>query len=399
LAAAALAAIVSAFLIRTVVPSAGTLTHGFLAYYAAGQAIKDGEPGARLYDEQWFSARVAALSGGRVYDIYFVNTPVLAVSWLPLAYLPVESARRLWLGLSTLALALSIAILASQFGWSRQLPGIAALTALFTLPTPVREQFNLGQMYAILLLLHMTGWQAYARRKDAVTGIVLGLAMALKLSGWPIGVLLIARRRWKALTWSIVTGAVAAVMSLPWVGIDSWRTLLLVTIPEAVQSPFAALPAYQDTTGFWQHLLRYDAHWNPNPIVDAPALAGVLTMATTVAACVALVLRPRPAHVSFAAAVALIELLSPFAEQFHYLLLMLPVAVLWQQTWLLRSAGALCTAFVASLLIACPIDYQLSQSGWAVLLNYPRLLGGWIAFVALLIPWRERSAASGIRKH
>jgi hypothetical protein len=44
--------------------------------------------------------------------------------------------------------------------------------------------------------------------------------------------------------------------------------------------------------------------------------------------------------VRFTAAVALTELLSPFAEQYQYIVLLLPLAVLWHEAWLYRSVGA-----------------------------------------------------------
>jgi hypothetical protein len=373
-----LTAVVAAFLVHTAIPAAARLTNGFLAYYVGAQIIKNGEPGARLYDDEWFSERVKEVSGGRVTDIYLANPPVMAVAWLPFAYLNVEQARELWVGLSVLWLGIAVGLIATQLsGWWHPL-GLAALAALFTLPAPAREQFLLGQMYCFLLLLHVIGWRAYTRRQDALAGVALGVAIALKLSGWPIGLLMLAQRRWTAVWSSIVTGIGAAVLTLPWVGIDAWRAFFFAAIPRGLRRPAATLTVYQDTGGFWQHWLRYDAQLNPHPIFNAPALASMLTIGTAAVACFALIARRRPAYVSFAAAVALVELLSPAAEQYHYIVLLLPLAVLWHEAWLLRSRGALCAACFASLLIAWPINYRAPHPVWALLLSYPRLIGGWI---------------------
>jgi hypothetical protein len=390
-----LTALVAVFIVHTVVPAAGRLTSGFLAYYVGAQTIKDGEPASRLYDDEWFSARVKEVSAGQVTDIYLANPPVMAVAWVPFAYLTVEQARKLWIGLSVLCLGIAVGLIATQLSGSWHLLGLAGITALFTLPAPAREQFLLGQIYAFLLLLHVIGWRAYTRRHDAVAGVALGLAVALKLSGWPIGLLMLFQRRWTAVWSSIVTGIGAAAITLPWVGVDAWRTFLFVAVPRALHRPSATLTVYQDTGGFWQHWFRYDPHLNPHPIFNAPTLASILTISTAAVACVALVARRRPVYVSFAAAVALVELLSPAAEQYHYIVLLLPLAVLWRQAWLLRSRGTLCAACVATLLIAWPTNYKAPYPGWALLLSYPRLIGGWIVFAALLMPWRDdRQAAS-----
>jgi hypothetical protein len=389
-----LAALVAVFLAHTVIPSAGRLTNGFLAYYVGAQVIKDGEAGDRLYDDEWFSARVKEVSRGQVTDIYLANPPAMAVAWVPLAYLTVDQARQLWIALSVLWLGIAVGLIATQLSGARQLFGLAGLVALFTLPAPAREQFLLGQVYSLVLLLHVIGWRAYTRRQDALAGVALGLALALKLSGWPIGLLLIAQRRWTAVWSSIATGVGAAAITLPWVGMDTWRTFFFVAVPRALGRPGATLTAYQDTTGFWQHWLRYDSHLNPHPIFNAPALASILTLGTAAVACFALIAGRRAAYVSYAAAVALVELLSPAAEQYHYIVLLLPLAVLWHEAWLLRSRGALCAACVATLLIAWPINYKAPHPVWALLVSYPRLIGGWVVFAALLLPWRDEGRAT-----
>jgi hypothetical protein len=123
------------------------LTHGFLTYYVAGQALRDGAPGKRLYDNEWFAARMMEVSHGTVTDVN-INPPTLAVAWVPVAYLSAEDSLRLWIVLSVLCLALSLWLIAVELGWSRRLWAIVAMSTLLTLAAPTREQIALGQMYA-----------------------------------------------------------------------------------------------------------------------------------------------------------------------------------------------------------------------------------------------------------
>jgi hypothetical protein len=385
--------VLAIFLALTVLPAASRLSNGFLAYYVGGMVIKSGEPASRLYDEAWFSARVRQVSADRVTDIYLANPPILAVAWAPLAYLTPEHARKLWIALSALCLGVAVGLIATQLSGPPQLLGLAGLAALFTLPAPAREQFLLGQMYALLLLLHVIGWRAYARQQDVLAGAALGLALALKLSGWPIGLMMLARRRWTAVWSSIATATVAATATLHWIGFDAWRKFFVDAAPQALRRPSAALTVYQDTPGFWQHWLRFDARLNPHPILDAPLLASALTFVTAAIACIALIVCRRPAQLSFAAAVTLIELLSPAAEQYHYIVLLLPLAVLWHETWALRSKPGLLAASAATLLLALPVNFKAPHPAWAVLLSYPRLIGGWVIFASLLIRWHANDRA------
>jgi hypothetical protein len=384
-----LAAIAALFLLRTVIPASGRLTNGFLGCYVGGQIVREGIPGDRLYDQDWMLARTSQVSAGRDRDVFLPNPPAFAVACLPLAHLSVAGARRLWIWLSALFFGLAIGLVTTRLSDARRLMSFTAITALFTLSTPARDQFFLGQSYAFLLLLHVVTWRAYIGQRDGVAGVALGLTMILKLSGWPIGLLMIAQRRWKALGWSVLVAIAIAMLTLPWVGLDAWRTLVTFAIPRVLRWPAATLTAYQDTTGFWQHWFRYVAEFNPAPVVDAPLLATILTLTTAIIACIALVVRKVPTCVRFGAAVALTELLSPVAEQYHYTLLLLPLTILWHEVLADRSKLMLGAAFVATLLICLPIDYKLPRPVWEFVLSYPRLLGGWIVFAALLTIRRD----------
>jgi hypothetical protein len=395
IAPALFASVMAIYVAHSAFPAAQRLTGGFMAYYVAAQSVRAGTGGARLYDEEWFASEVMEASHGRVTDSYLANPPTLAVAWLPFAYFSVEASRRVWIALDVLFLAVALWLIAVELDWAQRPWAVLALSAAATLAVPTREQIYLGQMYACLLLLHVIGWRAYIHGRSALTGAALGLAMALKLSGWPIGVLMLAKRRWSMAGWALATAGIVALLSLPWVGLDAWRTFILEAIPRTLHWAAATLTAYQDTTGFWQHLFRYDARLNPHPLSNAPALATLLTLSTAVGACIALVACTRTASVAFAGAVALTELLSPAAEQYHYIIMVLPLAVLWHQAWRSNYWPLGCAALAATLLIACPIDYKSVHPVWAILHNYPRLLGGWLAFAALLYGDRMGGIALG----
>ncbi len=388
----ALVLVIALFLIHTVIPAAGRVTAGFMAYYVAGETIRDGEPGTQLYDDSWFAARVMKESRGTVSDVYLANPPTLAVTWSPFAYLSAAAARQVWMAISVLCLAWSVWLICLELGWARHPWALVGISALFTLPAPVREQFSYGQIYAGLLLLYVIAWRTYLRQRDAAAGTALGVAMALKVSGWPVGLLMLAQRRWIAVCSALATAAAASLLSLPWVGVAAWRAFLFDQIPRTLRAGAATLSAYQDTTGFWQHLFRYVPTINPAPVIDAPVLATVLTLATTLAACIALIWRPRSTSLRFVAAVALSELLSPAAEQYHYILLLLPLALLWHHVYLSRDRLLGLCALVATVLIALPINYKAVHPMWSLLHNYPRLIGGWIVFVALLLTDRATPA-------
>lgn len=385
-----LIALVAVFLVRTAVPAGSRLTGGFLAYFAAGDLIASGTDARELYDQPAFEQRVRNLSHGTVRDVYLGNTPALAVAWLPFAQLPIEPARRLWVGLSVLFLIFTIGLTAARAPRDERLLAVVVLTVLFTIPSPAREQLLLGQMYALLLMLHALGLRAYERGDDALTGVALGLTMMLKLSGWPIVVLLLLRRRWRAVVWIAGTALIVFALTLPWVGLDAWREAVFVQMPASAALPAAKLSAYQTVSGLWQHLLRADAAFNPQPVADLHWLATAGTLLTMAAACAALLLNRLSPQVQYAAALVLTVLLSPLAEQYHYLLVLLPFALLCMHGYFAGSWRLGLVLLIAGVLLAAPFPYKTYQPGWWALLDYPRLAAGWIVFVTLMALGRLR---------
>ena len=378
-----LLAIVAIFVVRTLLP-AQDRQEAFFAYYASGHFLASGHEARQLYDTPSFEQHVREVSHGAVRDVYLGNTPVLAVAWLPFAQLPVESARSLWVGLNVLFLMAVIALAAARVPRAHRLLLVVLLAALLTLAAPAREQMFRGQMYAFLLLLHTVGWQAYERGDDAVTGIALAIAMMVKLSGWPIGVLLLLRGRWRAVAWAAGAAIAIFVLTLPWVGLDAWREALFVQMPAAAAMPAGKLSAYQTVSSLWQHLFSFDAVFNPDPVADLPRLAVFGIMATNLAACATLLLRGLSAQVQYAMALVLTVLLSPLAEQYHYMLVMLPLALLGLHACLAGSWRLRLVLLLASVLLAAPINYKAYLPGLWALLDYPRLAAGGLIFFALI---------------
>ncbi len=181
-----------------------------MAYFVAAQTIHDGQPGTRLYDDTQFAARVMQESHGAVTDIYVPNPPSLAVAWSPFAYLTVEAARHV---LDSIQRAVSGCVRVADL--SRTRVGTTPLghgrhqRPLYPCPHPPASSSVTARCMPACSCLHVIAWRAYLRHRDARAGIALGVAMALKVSGWPVGLLMLVQRRWIAVCWLVAT-AVAA---------------------------------------------------------------------------------------------------------------------------------------------------------------------------------------------
>jgi len=177
------------------------------------------------------------------------------------------------------------------------------------------------------------------------------------------------------------------------IGWETWYRYIFVEVPAVMGWPAAPLTAYQTTTGFFQHLFRFDATWNPYPIVDAPVLATVLNWVVALCA-VWVTSHVRDLSTLFACGLVLSELLGPLAEDYHFMLFVLPLFVMWRFITSQRNLFVWLLAAIASALILLPIAFEdpALAYGPSAFLAYPRLYGGWLMWGLLVTCAREKPA-------
>ncbi len=388
------------FMLRVALPSATHLTHGFSAYFTAARLVTERQEVAKFYDDAWFSAQTRRLGFAGAEDIFNVNPPLAALLFYPLAGFEPGVARVIWTALNVLFLGLALVVLLHVGRSSGQATAMGV--ALLVLFQPVRIEVQLGQAYALLLLLEAVLLWVYVSRHDAFTGLVLGLMLVLKTAGLALPLLLVGQRRWHAVGWLLLTVGGVATLSLPWVGIAAWQIYLALLVRFGAK-PELAVTAYQTLPGLVSHLFSPDATWNRAPLFAAPGLALVL-QATLALGMVGLTfwltwqLDPadsRRGALAFAAWATLSIILSPVSQDYHYTLLLAPVVILlayWRDARPGWAIGVVEAAGV--LLVAAPLPYTspaLTTGGWT-LLAYPKLYGALLLWaVAVYCLLRELS--------
>ncbi|HEX5505750.1 MAG TPA: glycosyltransferase family 87 protein [Thermomicrobiales bacterium] len=395
------AALVAWLLARVALPAATQLTYGFSAYYTAARLVREGRPAARLYDDAWFRAQTARLGLAGAEDIFNVNPPPAALLFWPLAGLTPREARALWTAVNLLCLALAWWGLVRL---TRAGPVAGALgLALLAVYEPARAELHLGQAYALLLLAAVALLWAYVAGRDGPAGVLLGLMLAVKTAGILLPLLFVAQRRWRALAWTAATVAGAAMLSVPVLGLAAWRTYAGLLLRFGGR-PELAVTAYQDLPGLLAHLFRFDAVWNPAPLVAAPLLATAL-LPPLALGLVALTFwatarpDPRDRHaraLGFAAWLTLTLILSPVSEDYHYTVLLAPLAVALAGWRDLRPGWpALVLLVVGVALVAAPLPYKSPAlaDGARALLAYPKLYGALALWSGTLVTLRRVAPA------
>lgn len=232
-------AILTGYVVRE---SIGRTTHGFIAYYAAARLFVSGQLDARVYDDESFGAYVQTLTQSDVREIYGPNTPAMALLALPVAFLDPANARTAWLlgCLVVLALASRVLLRVAQRADHRVLALVAALLIV--------------------------------RGRDVAAGMVLGLTLILKSSGWPLLLLVVAQRRFRAALAAIAVAAAVASIVLAIAGADVWLRYP-VYVREFLDRPAASVTAYQTTRSLVRRLCIADPVWNPAPAAHCEAAA------------------------------------------------------------------------------------------------------------------------------
>jgi hypothetical protein len=347
---------------------------GFVAHYTAARLLADGMDVRRFYDDDFFGSAVARYEP-TVRDI-FLLPPTGALLMLPLVSLDYALARRIWI-------IVSIGCFAAAGGWLLASLGLRGawipLAVLLVLVfQPLHENLRHGQSYLMLFALLVVARQGEVGRRAASSGTALAAMLLFRFAAPFVWLELLLERRWLPLAWGGGVVLAVVLITLPWIGLEAWAMFPSASSAHAL-GPSGAITAYQTVTSFARHLFE-TGPFSPRPLYPSPVLAAALQYggAFLLLSGAALVsLRGRNPDLSFSAFVVAGIVLSPFALDYHYLLALVPIAILAARLSRSRYRWPLVILALASALIAADLPYRsakLIEGVWAIL-AYPKLCG------------------------
>ena len=375
----ALAGMIAAMILAIfAVFSAGSITHGFVAYYTASKLLVTGQLGPLAYDDAWFGEMVRRVTASNIREIFTPNPPTMALMALPIVWLSAQPARAVWLLASLLAFIAGVAALVRHQGLrNRDVP--APVLMLMLLAPAVFSNLRVGQGYLIVFALFAAAVVQLARRRDALAGVALGVLLGLKTAGTALVAVLLVQRRWRALIVAGVTAAGLALAVTPFIDWSMWWMYPNV-VSEFVQRPSGSVTAYQTTLSLFRHLCIADPTWNPSPAASCGAIAFLVPsaiLATALALTLWSVFRAPESEAGLAAGATLSLLALPASAEVHFVLLGVPLAIV--------RLGGVELLVIAALLIV-PLEWTAERFtvGWWALLAYPRLYAAWLLWAACI---------------
>jgi hypothetical protein len=355
-------------------PAAVQIRNDFASYYVPARAALEGRSLDRAYEWQWFRSEAARVSLPGLGS-FVPHPPANALLLMPLAWLAPQAAKTAWTLLLASAYALAFVTLLPRAEPRRW------LALCFLVPSAsLANALLYGQPYPLLLLLLAAALAAFERGRPMLAGLLLSPVLVLKLYALPFVLRFARERSWRALA-GVALGAllwtgVGVALLGPAVHERYAREVLAASLDGRVQDPYS--PIWGSWSSLVRRLLQHEPDLNPAPAADAPRLASALAR-TLPAAIVLGLLLPAPSRGDNArrrrlwAALVLGSLAaSPLTSSYHFVLLVLPVALLTGQAARGRTAAALLAA-LAFATSPAPHYFARFAEGWGNLLAYPRL--------------------------
>jgi hypothetical protein len=352
------------------------------AYYPAGRLVFT-DP-ARLYE-----------CGGDPGNLCFVNIPIVAALFTPLAALTPDAARAVFTVLGVAAVAATVWLLVGitgAAGWRRY-----AIVAIVCLNGPLLYSARLGNVGHLLLLPLVLALSRLAAGREAAAGAMLAAVALIKPPLFLFLPYCLVRRRWSALAVMGMTAAAVCAVSILWLGIDLHRIWLRDYVIEFGARPIAAYNV-QSISGALARFVAPDhsVDWRPLEVSRRfTAVRYLLTFACLGGALAVCAARGKPRSpavrwTEYSVVLCLALLVSPISWTHYYCALVIPMALYVGQGLVVPLRMPWTAAmFLAGLLISLPVvlprprDPLLAELITRVLLSH--YVFGAIAMLAILL--------------
>lgn len=311
----------------------------FASYYTSSRLVLDGTfKKADVYDYYNFEKSTENYFN-RTLSSFLPLPPSTALMLIPLAWLPPEPARVVFMLINVACLVLLIWMLRRLTRLSLPVLVSVILLSGISLWSDVRE----GQVYLLLTVLIVAALVLERDGKRFAAGLLLGLALPVKYFTLLFVIYFLFRKRYR-----LVIGAAAAALAVFGAGLIAGGLkmnlyYLSVILPRhlagSIQNPFTV--HFQSFDSLFNRIFIPNGTLNPHPILDAPFLGmwlrsfvPLLAVSLLVAAIFELRHTPEHERTLYSAAVLVLFGLavSPASATYHLTLLIVPMTILFALT-------------------------------------------------------------------
>ena len=293
--------------VLTLVERANAPVSDLISYFDGAQRLRSGLP---LYQPDFSLLRDGAYQ--------FIYPPLLAFLLLPLP--TYQAAWWCWATFSIICWLAALALLLRELSDDIRLKVSVIwwpvlLAALINFPSVLSHLFW-GQLQLLLLLILVGSWLYLRRERDVAAGVLLGLAIALKIFPALLIVPLLAQRRWRCVAMAAFTAIGALTLSFAAVGWDQGWFYLTRVLPDVNRALGQYSPGNNSITSTIRNAIGDDRIANGLSLVIRTAIVGAVAFS-------AWRLRKNPARV-YALGVTTLMLVPPVIWEHYFVLAYLP---------------------------------------------------------------------------
>ena len=261
-----------------------------------------------------------------------LNSPFFALLFSPLGLLPYAASFWAWSFLS-LAFGMTAIVLIRGTKDRADIDSILILILVLLSYLPVIHTILFGQTSLLVFMLVAGGWAAAREGRDRVGGVLLGLALAMKVFLGLFLLYFLVQRRWGLLSWQVATFAACWLLGLIFLGPDTyWQYKATLQSLTSYYSSNWNASAY----GF---VTRIFGGSSSLPLIDFPLLGQTLyfLLSLLLLALLLWCARIKQGHdplmrfdLGFSYTIVAALLISPLGWMYYFPLLLIPFLTLFQ---------------------------------------------------------------------
>lgn len=365
--------------VRGILPAMTSINTDFPNYYTSARLLIEGRSMEKIYNDAWFQQQIYSYGMDQLGK-FSPFPPITAFVMMPLVFLHPLNALRVWTILNIGCLVWGIMLLARITEKSVIWSSLVFLLSGHALA----NNFKFGQFYLILTVMLISGYGYWIKKRQTTAGLIFGVGAAIKYFPILFFPLFALWREWRIVVTGIVVITVLVLVGVASMGPNVHEqfisNILGNHLAGNIQNPFSA--TFQSWNSLFRRLFVFDPIMNPNPVVRSSLLYAITLLIVYSAAVLLLVAGLKNSatyptdnarSLQFALLAIAGLLLLPASATYHFLLLILPVAIILNsENWTLEQK-IVATLFALIGFIPYSNFSQFENRGILAIFAYPRL--------------------------
>jgi hypothetical protein len=359
--------------------AAGAPFSDYAGYYFGSKALLQGDY-QYVYDTWSLNALIAEKGYSGVFVCYSPFPPFTSIVLAPFLGFPVAVSKIVFNIFSVTLFVIALARTIKYF--SIPIWIVWLIPVLFFIP--LRNNIYFGQAYLLLFTLLLEGYMAYKKGKMVIAALLWAVAIVFKLFPLVILFFLLAKKKYKQVTFCVAACMLLGIVSVVFNGFASWQYYVFTIFPRVSGGDLNNSYTYLFQSAFMllKNLFVYDELQNPQVLFNSMPvfiISMVLFKSVILAFCVGITIHKTTTDlVAFAVWITASLLLSPNGSSYSLVLLLIPLLAL------ANSKPVYVYAAMALVFLINIIPVQ-ALAKWPLLLQFPRLYLLLLFFLLIMV--------------